>query len=110
MGKITELKHKLVSTAVVGWRNTLTSAALAIMSVAGVAAFGYVFFTIPQLQCHAIFVYLSIAWLISELAVITYLCIWRNIPRFAREAVACTLIISNIWFILFLFGLTECTT
>lgn len=109
MDKITKLKGKLISTSVTGWGVAVSTAALFILCGSGVAAFGYTLFTIPELQCHATFFYLSIFWLFSEFAVIAYLYCYRNIPKFAREAVVISLLIANCWFILFIFGLQECS-
>lgn len=106
---MTEVKDKLLSTSVTGWRNAVITVALFIMSSGGVVAFGYALLTIPELRCHAAFFYLSIFWLASEFAVIVYLYCYRNIPRFAREAVVFSILIANIWFILFIFGLQECS-
>lgn len=109
MDRMTEFKRRLLSTSVTGWRNAITTAALFIMCGGGVAAFGYIILTIPELRCHAIFFYLSVFWLVSEFVVIAYLYCYRNIPKFAREAVVISLLIANIWFILFIFGLQVCS-
>eukprot|EP00493_Phyllostaurus_siculus_P022981 UN23315 len=63
----------------------------------------------PELQCHANYFYLSVLWLAAEYAVIAYLYSYRNIPKFAREAIVLSILIANIWFILFIFGLKECS-
>jgi len=108
MDKITEVKRKLLSTSVTGWKNAISTAILLIMSVSGVGVFGFILLTTPALQCHAIFFYLSLFWLASEVVLIAYLYCYKNIPRFAREAVVFSLLIANIWFILFIFGLKGC--
>ena len=109
MGRMTEVKGKLLSTSVTGWRVAVSTAVLFILCSGSVAAFGYIFFTMPKLQCHANFFYLSIFWLAAEYVVIGYLYFYKNIPKFARETIVLSIVIANFWFILFVFGLNECT-
>ncbi|MBB3169438.1 hypothetical protein [Simiduia aestuariiviva] len=103
-----KLKEQLLSTSVNNFGSAARAASLLILCGASVAAFGYVLITIPALQCHAFFFYLSIFWLAAEVAVIAYLYRYKNIPRFAREAVVISLLIANFWFILFVFSLQAC--
>ena len=109
MGRMAELKDRLLSTTVTGWRITVSTAALFILCSGAVAAFGYICFTMPALQCHTNYFYLSVLWLAAEYAVLGYLYCYKNIPKFAREACVFSILMANIWFILFVFGLKECT-
>lgn len=104
-----DIKSKLVSTSVVGWKNTASTIALLIMCGSTVAVFGYLCFSMPAFQCHLNYFYLSILWLIAEYTVIGYLYWYKDIPTFAREALVFFILIANIWLILFIFGLKECT-
>ncbi len=110
MKLMTEIKDRWLATSVTGWRNAVSIVALFSMCSGGVATFGYILITIPELQCHVAFFYLSILWLVSECTVLAYLYCYRNIPKFAREAVVFSLLMANIWFILFIFGLQECSS
>jgi len=109
MKKVAEAKEKLLSTSVVGWKLTTSTIALILLCSGSVAIFGYLCLTLPELQCYANYFYLSILWLGSELALIGYFYRYRHIPKFAREAVVPSILISNVWFILFIFGLKECS-
>ena len=109
MDRMTELNKKLLSTSVTGWRIAVSTAALFILCSGSVAAFGYICFTMPKLQCHTSFFYLSVFWLSAEYVVIGYLYFYKNIPKFAREAIVLSIVIANFWLILFVFGLNECT-
>jgi len=102
------IKERLLSTAVIGWRNKASAAVLMSLCSLRVAAFGYICFTMPGLECYRVFFYLSIVGLISEYAVIGYLYFYKDIPKFARDAVTISLLIANFWFVLFVFGLQEC--
>lgn len=109
MDKITEIKAKLLSTSVVEWRVRLSALLLLVLCGGSVAAFNYIYFTVPKLHCYSSFFYLSFFWLTAEVSVIAYLSLYRNIPRFARESVEFSIVMANIWFILFIFDLKACT-
>jgi hypothetical protein len=109
MDRFKNLKERLLSTSNENWKNILSSAFLSIFCALNVTVFGYFIFIIPNMLCHKGFFYLAILWLIAEALVIGYLYFHKNVPRFARDALVLTLLISNIWFILFVFGLRECS-
>lgn len=110
MNRIAEVKGKLLSTSVKGWKLKVSTAALFILCGGSVATFGFICFTMPKLQCYANYFYLSILWLGAEYAILGYLYCYKNIPKFARDAVVFSILLANMWFILFVFGLTECVT
>ncbi len=109
MDRITEAKERQLSTSVTAWKITVSTVALFVLCSGSVAAFGYIYLTMPKLQCHTTYFYLSLLWLGAEYAVIGYLYCYKNIPKFAREAMVFSILLANIWFILFIFGLKECT-
>lgn len=102
------IKEKLLSTSVVGWQVAFSCVALFSACTVSVAAFGYLIYSTAELECHSVFFYLALLWLASEYAVIGWLYSDRNIPKFARDSVIITILLANVWFILFVFGLTEC--
>lgn len=108
MKNITDIKDRLLSTSVTNWRVTVSTAVLLILCSCSVAAFGYICFGLPSQPCYTNFFYLSLVWLAAEYIVIGYLYCYKNIPKFAREAIFLSILMANIWFLLFLAGLKEC--
>ena len=108
MERLKVIKNMYLSTSHSTWKNTLTTVLLLTLCIGFVALFGYLSFTIPKLWCHRVWLYFSVIWLFIEIVVIGYLFLYKNIPRFAREAITLIILISNVWFGLFIFGLDKC--
>lgn len=108
MDRFKVMKDMYLSTSYSTWKNTFSTVMLLVFCISFVAIFGYLIFTIPSIFCQKIWFYFSILWLVVELAVISYLYFYKNIPRFAREAIVLLILMSNVWFAMFIFGLKEC--
>lgn len=103
-----QVKEMLLSTDYPQWRNLLSTAAFLIMTTGTAAAWIYIYYTSPDAACHRGFLYLTYVWLFIQWVVIGYLYQSKDIPSFARDAIKVLILLSNVWFGLFLFSLQPC--
>ncbi|WP_344796855.1 hypothetical protein [Litoribacillus peritrichatus] len=103
-----EIKKYFLSTDYPKWRRGLSALFLIVTSYAAVSVLGYLIYTEIEFGCREVFFFLSVFWLIVQTAVIAYLYFFTTIPAFARWSIEVILLITNIWFLLFLFSLQKC--
>lgn len=106
---LTELKKKLLSTEYPRWRNLLSCAILVLLTTAMVLGWWYAYYTATDIECHKGVLYFSAVWLAVQWVVIGYLYRYKDIPKFAREAIKFLILLGNMWFGLFIFSLQPCT-
>ena len=86
---------------------------LVLLSCSGgmVSVLWYFYFAADGTHCYKGFIYMSALWLAIELIVIGYLYKFKNIPKFARDAIMFMIIFSNLWlgFIVVYIGQGGCT-
>lgn len=109
-GKFAQSKEKLLSTEYSSWRNLLSCGILVLIATGTVSAWWYVYFTVPDVECHKSILYLSGIWLAVQWLVIGYLYRYQNIPAFARDAIKVMMLMGNLWFGFFVFSLQPCVT
>lgn len=105
-----EFRERQLSTHSPNWRIELSCVALFFLSTGTVLSWWYAYITLPEAVCHKGIFYLSALWLAVQWTVIGYLYWYRNIPVFARAAVAMLMVMANVWFGLFLFTLQPCVS
>lgn len=93
--------------AVPSRRHSIECVMLTLLATSVVGIWFWLFATNPAFQCQLGFVYLAGIWLLAQWAVLGYLAI-LTLPLVFRESVKLSLLISNIWFGLFLFSLSAC--
>ncbi|WP_333608934.1 hypothetical protein [Arsukibacterium sp.] len=102
------ISSRLLSTDYPQWRNLLSCIALVFLSTGAVLIWWYLYYTLPETECHKDVLFLSVLWLAVQWVVIGYLYWWHGTPAFARIAIKLLIMIANIWFCFFLFSLKPC--
>ena len=98
----------LTNTTMPRWRVLVGAIFLASICIATVCTFLFMYFTYDGLSCHSGYAISSVLWLVLELAVIFFLIVQPKIPMYARTAITLSILLSNCWFILFVFSLKLC--
>lgn len=101
-------KEKQLSTDYPRWRNVLSTVALTTLCLWMVGIIWYLYGTEEAFSCKKGFVYMSVVMVIFEMVLIMYMYNFKNIPRFARDAMTAMICCANIWFGLFIFSLKAC--
>ncbi len=105
---ISQLKETMLDTSYPSWRRLLSTLLLIVTCITVVMCFVYLYVNDTRLYCYQGFLIFSFIWLFVELVAIAYLYLWKNIPRFARDAIVMNIAFSNIWFGLFIFSVNAC--
>ena len=108
--RLNEIKRKLLSEQQGSLGQRVSLLILCALCFLSVASLGYLFLITPMMRCHSPFFYLAAVWLVMEMMVIGYLYVYKNIPKFARDAIVVMVLISNVWFLLFVFSLKACNS
>jgi len=103
-----DAKAKWLSTEYAQWSNILTTLVLTVLVTGAVASWGYFYYSTPNTECFEGFFYLSLLWLLVQWIVIGFMYGYKTIPMFARHAIQLLILLSNAWFILFIFSLRPC--
>lgn len=103
-----EYKARLLSTDYPQWRNMLSCVVLLALSTGAVLSWWYLYYSLPETECHKSFLYFSVLWLAVQWVVIGYLYWYRDIPAFARGSIKLLILVANVWFGLFIFALKPC--
>jgi len=108
--RISAYRAKRLSTNYPQWRNLPSCVALVVLSTGAVLSWWYAYFTLPETGCHKGVLYFSVFWLGILWVVIGFLFRYRDIPAFARTAIQLLILLSNVWFGLFIFSLEPCAS
>ena len=107
-GVLEKYRAKLLSTDYPQWRNLLSCVILFVLSTGAVLSWWYAYHTLPETGCHKGVLVFSFVWLGVQWVVTGYLYWYRDIPAFARGAIKLLILLSNVWFGLFILALKPC--
>ncbi|MCL6421505.1 hypothetical protein [Aestuariirhabdus haliotis] len=103
-----KIKAFALNTEFPRWKAAASTSLLTLMCLGVAGSFWYLYLSEAQLRCYEGFLYLSLVWVAVELVLLFYLFQFTSIPRFVRDAIGLIIALSNVWFGLFIFGLTAC--